>query len=335
MKIFGWTTEEVGAKATSGLAYIRVKLPLDELAQHGHEVAYAPMHTYEQGDADTFIGCRIAKSPPSRFWTHACGMPGGPFCVFETDDDNLGISPTNPAPYKFWGQPEHRTNYLNNMRVSHRIVTSTEYLRGLIADQTGHPDVVVARNTVPASMLEIPKPQNPRLVIGWAGGISHKPDWEWSRSGIRKALVQIKDSTVRMIGADYRPMMRLPADRTEHVDWFPDVGQYWHSPALGFDIGLAPLAPLAFNRSKSEIRLIEYAARGIPVVAQDYSVYSGFVKDGETGFLVKTQKEWTEAIIELADDAALRERMGAAARLMASQHTIQARWKEYEEAYTP
>lgn len=332
MKIFGWINEEIQGKA--GNARIRIGVPFDELNNHGHEATYDMVPGWAFRDNEVIVGCRIAKPEASMPWVRTCGAMDGPFMVFETDDDNLGLSPYNSAR-RFWSKPEIRANYLANMRVSHRIVTSTNYLANLIQDQTGHPDVVVARNTVPGWMLDIGKIQNQNLIIGWAGGSSHQGDWEWARDGIRKALVRLPDWKFRIIGYDYRKGLRLPEDRMEYVPWFLSVDDYWRSDALGVDIGLAPIMPSEFNRSKSEIKLIEYAARGVPVIATRYGIYEKFVKHGETGLLVSNKKEWTAAILELATDHDLRESMGAAARLQARNHTIEARWREYEEAYTP
>ena len=43
--------------------------------------------------------------------------------------------------------------------------------------------------------------------------------------------------------------------------------------------------------------LIEYGIRGIPVAASDFGPYSDYVQDGVTGFLCKTPKDWTEALV--------------------------------------
>lgn len=329
MKLWGWINEK-----PSGQDMIRIRLPFTELAKHGWETSWGRVPYFAFRDNDVVVGCIIAQPQAAGDWTRRCGVLDGPFMVFETDDDYLGLAPYNSARRE-WENADQRFGYIASMRTSHRIVTSTDYLAQLLYEQTGHPDIVVARNTVPASMLEIPKPQNEHLVIGWAGGSSHEGDWAWAKDGVRRALTKLPEWKLRFIGMDYRPTMRLPADRLEYVPWTTDVEEFWHSDALGLDIGLAPIMPSAFNRSKSEIKLIEYAARGIPVVAADYGIYRSFVKHGETGFLVKDKKGWTAAIMELAHDEDLRTEMGAQARLQATDHTIEARWPEYKEAYTP
>ena len=60
------------------------------------------------------------------------------------------------------------------------------------------------------------------------------------------------------------------------------------------------------------MRALEYAARGIPVVASDCEAYRGFVQHGETGFLVRYDHEWGRYLRALVNDEAMRAEMGAA-----------------------
>jgi hypothetical protein len=85
----------------------------------------------------------------------------------------------------------------------------------------------------------------------------------------------------------------------------------------------------------SAIKAQELGALGIPVIASDVEAYRGYVVDGVTGFLVSTPKQWRARLRELAGDEALRESMGAKARELARQHTIEGNWQRWADAYTP
>jgi glycosyltransferase involved in cell wall biosynthesis len=99
------------------------------------------------------------------------------------------------------------------------------------------------------------------------------------------------------------------------------------------DIGLVPLDRIPFNEAKSHLKGMEYAACGIPCIATPTESYRYWVEDGVNGFLAKSEKEWTSRLDELVADKSLRTRMGEAARMKASQNTIQEHWQEWEDVY--
>lgn len=103
-----------------------------------------------------------------------------------------------------------------------------------------------------------------------------------------------------------------------------------------FDIGIAPLLDTEFSRSKSPVKCLEYAARGIPVVANDAEPYRNFVKDGVTGYLIPQGRDdlWLKRLTELANDEDMRRKMGEAAREQAREWTIERHWPRWTEAYS-
>jgi D-inositol-3-phosphate glycosyltransferase len=68
---------------------------------------------------------------------------------------------------------------------------------------------------------------------------------------------------------------------------------------------------------------LEAQALGTPVVASAVGGLTEIISDGETGILVADRhpQAFAEAIASLLDDAALRERMGEAARIRAATFT--------------
>jgi glycosyltransferase involved in cell wall biosynthesis len=68
-------------------------------------------------------------------------------------------------------------------------------------------------------------------------------------------------------------------------------------------------------------------------VASDVKPYRDYVVDGVTGWLVRTEQQWAQRLRELVNDEAMRTEMGAKAKEVASQHTIQDGWRDWEAAY--
>ena len=60
---------------------------------------------------------------------------------------------------------------------------------------------------------------------------------------------------------------------------------------------MAPLIDDEFNRSKSPIKAMDYAALGVAVVASDVPAYRGMVRHNQTGLLVPNEPEaWRQAL---------------------------------------
>jgi glycosyltransferase involved in cell wall biosynthesis len=92
------------------------------------------------------------------------------------------------------------------------------------------------------------------------------------------------------------------------VSWLRSVSGSWH-------IGVAPLRDTAFNRSKSDLKFLEYAALGLPGVFSDVDPYSRTVRDGATGLLVPNDEDaWCAAIVRIAEGTDVGVQMASAAR---------------------
>jgi glycosyltransferase involved in cell wall biosynthesis len=98
----------------------------------------------------------------------------------------------------------------------------------------------------------------------------------------------------------------------------------------GADIGISWLPDDAWSRGKCGLKVLQYMAAGLPVIANPVGVQMEIVRHGETGFLVQTPVQWIEAVRRLAEDVELRRRMGRAGRrLVEERYSVAAgaaRW---------
>jgi glycosyltransferase involved in cell wall biosynthesis len=96
------------------------------------------------------------------------------------------------------------------------------------------------------------------------------------------------------------------------------------------DIGISWLPDDAWSCGKCGLKVLQYMAAGLPVIANPVGVQIEMVRHGETGFLARTPGEWIEAARRLADDGELRQRMGRAGRrLVEMRYSVAAgaaRW---------
>jgi glycosyl transferase family 1 len=101
-----------------------------------------------------------------------------------------------------------------------------------------------------------------------------------------------------------------------------------------FDIGIAPLADTPFNRCKSAIKTLDYAALGLPVLASDRAGYRGGLADGVGGMLLPDDPDaWFVALSRLLRDPALRRRLGEGARKALAPATLAVQAAERRAAW--
>lgn len=88
----------------------------------------------------------------------------------------------------------------------------------------------------------------------------------------------------------------------------------WEHASL--DVFAVPRRDLPVTRSVTPMKSIEASASGTPVVASDLPALAELVEDGVTGRLVPADDvdAWAAVLGELLEDAAQRERLGAAGR---------------------
>ena len=84
-------------------------------------------------------------------------------------------------------------------------------------------------------------------------------------------------------------------------------------------IGVAPLPDNPWERGKCAVKILQYMACGLPVVASPVGVQRELVRDGVTGFHATTSTEWRDRLQQLLADAALRQRLGTAGRELVAQ----------------
>jgi glycosyltransferase involved in cell wall biosynthesis len=148
-----------------------------------------------------------------------------------------------------------------------------------------------------------------RLRIGWSG----------SDQSIDFTLVPYLEMIARLqrevafelvVITNTRPRIATPGLGWSFLPWEEGTEV---SGLQTLDIGLMPLVDNAFQRGKCGLKLLQYMAVGVPAVASPVGVNQEIAVHGRTGFLASTEAEWKEAVLALARDGALRQRMGEAA----------------------
>ncbi|MHB8539625.1 MAG: glycosyltransferase family 4 protein [Candidatus Acidiferrales bacterium] len=104
------------------------------------------------------------------------------------------------------------------------------------------------------------------------------------------------------------------------------------------DLGIMPLPDDEFTRGKCGLKLIQYMACYLPVVASPVGVNREIVEHGRNGFLASDPAEWHTALRRLVEDAQLRKNMGRAARdRVEERYTLErgfGQWQQVIEGFS-
>jgi glycosyltransferase involved in cell wall biosynthesis len=174
----------------------------------------------------------------------------------------------------------------------------------------------------------------PRVGREEGGGDGVELIWVGSSSTLRglQAIAPLLEDIGRNVPG---VRLKLLCDRFLTFRQLPVLPVTWTeadeaAEIAGADIGISWLPDDAWSRGKCGLKVLQYMAAGLPVIANPVGVQIEMVRHGETGFLVRTPQQWIEAVRRLAEDVKLRRRMGRAGRrLVETRYSIAAgvaRW---------
>lgn len=192
------------------------------------------------------------------------------------------------------------------------LITSTPWLRDKYDD--GKP-VFVCPNGLDLARyngkaIRRPPRLRNKIVLGWAGAVGHLKSFGAIAEVLTEIMHENSDVALVTIGMPVFKSMKNRKKlrpRMAHYNWM----DHWLYPqhTMMFDVGLAPAEDTDFFRAKSQLRLYEYGAVGLPVIGHP-TTYSE-IKHGETGFKARTPDEYYTYIKRIVEDHDLRVSMGA------------------------
>jgi glycosyltransferase involved in cell wall biosynthesis len=160
------------------------------------------------------------------------------------------------------------------------------------------------------------------LVLGWIGSRTTASYLGRLQAVLPRVCDALEGRQVRLlvVGGSSPP---IAGARVENRNWSLEA----EDQALSeIDIGLMPVPDNAWTRGKSAYKALVYMAAGIPVVADDVGIAASTIGNDLGGFVVRSNREWVEAIVALAGARAMRERLGRQGRERVETHFSVQAW---------
>lgn len=248
-----------------------------------------------------------------------------PFIV-EVDDNYVDVPPWNEAFHGFRNGSSFRRISLDCMRNADALMVTTPHLGEVYASINDNRYVIENsldfkgdRKFVGWDKVSVRKHKGTRL--GWIGGRAHFDDLMMVAPVLRTILEKNPDVTLSLINSAVkqscealgRPYPFTGLKNVQYADRSVPINRYAQFAAsFGFDIGIAPLVDCNFNRSKSNLRWLEYSALHLPTIATDISHFRQSINPGIDGLLVADNdlQKWQESIEFLIEDKNVREEIG-------------------------
>jgi glycosyltransferase involved in cell wall biosynthesis len=88
-------------------------------------------------------------------------------------------------------------------------------------------------------------------------------------------------------------------------------------------IGIAPMLENDWTRGKCALKVLQYMAAGLPVVASPAGINRDIVTDNVTGYLASNDEQWQQCLLQLIENPDLRAQLGSAGRQQVADFDLQ------------
>lgn len=320
------------ARPRSGNGFYRGLGPMAALAERGHRVRPLPIEEDRPqpvgslADVDVL---HIHRYCSEAVWRIARQAKAQGAAVVWDQDDFQAATPRGVAYEREWnGYAGDRR--LTEMRRLWRYVDLSTTPSVHLAEQMrrdGAPSPAVIPNYLPDELLGPDRQPHQGITIGWTAGLEHAADVE--RLPILPALQRLLDERddVHVVSLGLR--LGLRGERYIHSAYVP-LQMLTRQLAI-FDIGIAPLSDIPFNRCRSDVKLKEYAAARVPWLASPIGPYAPH-GEKQGGRLVANDR-WHEELVRLIERPKDRQKLSKRATKWVAQQTLGRRVGEWEDAF--
>ena len=245
----------------------------------------------------------------------------GKLTVYEIADDVNALQPWNSV-YSFYKNKENLALIYRLAGSCDALQTTCHELKKIYGRLNNYCEVF------PNHILHIPreKPINrsDKVVIGWGGSHGHLEDIAKVAGPLIKWIITRPNVSLHLMCSDQIWGLFAPLPEHKKMRTLPGTIDDYYNFLKGIDIGIGPLNNTAFNRSRSDVKFLEYAASGVVPVMSRLGPYVNTVCIGKTGFLFKDTDELIDVLNRLSENALLIHEVSKTARQYVMSDRLQS-----------
>ncbi len=254
------------------------------------------------------------------------GQRAGQVIINDLDDWYWGLSTSNnafQASHPKLSPGENINHYKSVLSASNLVTVSTPYLAERIKNFVRCPIQVIDNYVDVGRFTPIEHTDTCQPVVGWVGSTAHRSGDLERVAGIIGPMIRNMDIRFQHSGHHENGPLASDALGIAESDVLvvPSTNAQDYPSLLTMDVGIAPLSDTPFNHAKSDIKVLEYSASGIPWVASELPSYERLAKEWGVGRTAEKPKDWVKHLQALRDPD-IRKEEGDALRQKASSRDI-------------
>ncbi len=206
-----------------------------------------------------------------------------------------------------WGEPRQTKRMSDICQIARKVMGANEILADFARGHGTESHVVPMAIDFERAAASVERRQpNPTFTIGWFGSSMSQPNLDRVLP-VLKSLHQKAPFALKIVGG-------VPQKVTYPfpVEWVPWSLDKENDYIASFDLAIAPIPDTPRNRTRTSYRILQYLAHRVPVLASPVGVQAGELKEGEHILYARTPEEWSEKIVLMMKDEALRTRLADA-----------------------
>jgi len=244
----------------------------------------------------------------------------GKLTVYEVADNLSALQPCNSV-YFFYKNKE-------NLALVNRLASSCDALQTTchaLKRIYGHlnDNCEVFPNQLSHVPCERPVKKGTEVTIGWGGSHGHLEDVAEIAAPLIKWINTQPNVSLHLMCSNQIWKLFAPLPEHKKKRTSPGTIDDYYNFLRGIDIGIAPLKDTAFNRSRSDVKFLEYAVSGVVPVMAHLEPYTNSVDVDKTGFLFKDTTTLIAILNQLLKNTSLSQKITKAARQYAIQERLQ------------